>query len=198
MPFHSPFLSKHCPEHGAKGCQDRYTFADTLNACVNEWTLKSQCALWVTDIRTWAARDCLRACHSWLQCAANTSSPRTVWVSWFHRQQWLLTDYLFVLSHELCFAAWTQRCTDSALLFRDASLSSFLHRFSLHWLLAPCCWRPAERSGQKPSMATHYMHGNSARRQRQKEQTAHSSLGHCHKARNSSPFPRTSPYVRSN
>lgn len=151
MAFHSPFLSKHCPDHRAKECQDRYTFADTFNACVNERMLRREHALWVTDkfIGTWEAWDCLCACHSCL---------RTVQGLWFHSQQWLLTDCSqpWALLHGLS-PAQTQPFPSEML--------SFSHSYSFQCLPAPCCWCPAERSGQKPSMATHYMHGNSARRQ---------------------------------
>lgn len=107
----------------------------------------------------------------------------------------MVTDYLFSATRSALLkglsTAQIQPCSSEAL-------PSFLHRLSLHCLPALHCWCPAEGSGQKPSMATYYTHGNSARRWRQKEQRAHSCLGYHHKARNTFPLPRANPYVRSN
>lgn len=178
MAFHSPFLSKHRPDHRAKECQDRYTFADTFNACVNEWMLRREHALWVTDklIGTWEAWDCLCACHSCL---------RTVQGLWFHSQQWLLTDcsqpwaLLHGLSHRLNLAL--QRCLPFLIPTQFSLSASSV-------LLVPS-WKEWSKAINGNSLHAWKL----SQETRQKEQSSHCSLEHCDKARNIFPFPRTSP-----
>lgn len=138
MPFHSPFSSNYCPERGAKGCQDRYTFADTLNACVNEWMLESECTLWVPDKLNWNPSSTGLSLHLsfTVTVCRKHLPPQDGCVSWFHRQQCLVTTRLFLATSSALLyglsAAWTQPCSSEMLPSSHSYRDSVFAACQLH------------------------------------------------------------------
>lgn len=150
----------------------------------------SQSALYgwqIREIRTGAAQGNLCACHSWQQRAANQSYPRMVQVSWLQTAAFI--DCSSVCSQPpVCFAAWTQPCSSEML-----PSSPLLHRVSFQTLPAPCVQlKEVVKSHQQQLITCRETQPGD----RQKECSAHSSLGCCYQARNIFPFPRTSPHFK--